>query len=78
MPRFYFHFRDQGARLKDTDGVALPDKEAAWYQAVRTARELIGIEPQPDRCWADHSVEIEDESGFPVAVIPLQEIVDYA
>jgi hypothetical protein len=78
MPRFFFHFRGHDASVKDEDGLTLPDEEAAWYQAVRSARERIGIDGQLGCCSADHAVEIEDESGFPVAVIPLQEILNYA
>jgi hypothetical protein len=78
MPRFFFHFHGQGAPLRDEDGLTLPDEEAAWYQAVRSARELIGIDLQRDCCLANQAVEIEDESGFPIAVISLQEVVNYA
>ena len=48
MPRYYFHVARDGGRLQDEEGLALPDAEAAWYQAVRSARELeIIIAPAP-------------------------------
>jgi hypothetical protein len=78
MPRFFFHFHGHGAPVRDEDGLALPDAEAAWYQAIRSARELMKVEQHCDCGWANQAVEIEDEGGFPVAVIPLQEIVNYA
>ena len=78
MPRYYFHLRDQGSRLTDEDGVSLPDAEAAWYQAVRSARELIRADLQLGCKWDGKAVEIQDERGAPVAQIPLQEIATYA
>ena len=76
MPRYYFQLRDPGAPLGDEDGVTLPDAEAAWYQAVRNARELIG----GDGCasaWADKHLDIMDDRGLRVDTIPLQEIARY-
>ena len=78
MPHFYFHVQNGQARLEDRRGVALPDAEAAWYQAVRSARELIVADRRLGSGWTDQAVEIEDETGAPVAQIPLQDIVNYA
>ena len=78
MPRFYFHFHGAGTQLRDEDGLALPDAEAAWYQAVRSARELIGADRRLGCSWTGQAVAIEDEKGLPVAEIPLSEIATYA
>jgi hypothetical protein len=56
----------------------LPDVEAAWYQGVRTARELIrecidGGSLQPGQRF-----EIEDEEGQPVLAVPFEEVVGVA
>ncbi|MEA3062604.1 MAG: hypothetical protein QOJ94_2385, partial [Sphingomonadales bacterium] len=40
MPRFYFHLHGRQDHLTDEQGLVLPDAEAAWYQAVRSAREI--------------------------------------
>ena len=78
MPRFFFHFENHGVRVRDEQGLALPDQEAAWYHAVRNARDLIRAEAAMGVAWADQWVQIEDEAGFPVDRIPLDEIARYA
>ena len=78
MPRFFFHFETHGVRVRDELGLALPDQEAAWYQAVRNARDLICAEAAIGGGWSDQWVQIEDEAGTPVDRIPLDEIARYA
>lgn len=79
MPRYYFHLHEHGSRrLRDEQGLALPDPEAAWYQAVRSARELLRADVQLGCSWEGQAVEIEDEKGLPVGHIPLQEIVQFS
>lgn len=78
MPRYYFHFQGAGSQLRDEDGQSLPDAEAAWYQAVRSARELIGADRRIGCSWSGQAVAIEDERGLTVAEIPLLEIANYA
>ena len=78
MPRFYFHLDDAGYQLKDEEGMALPDAEAAWYQAVRSARELIRGELALGTRWDHQAIEIFDEGGAPVDHVALSDIVHYA
>ena len=78
MPRFFFHFENHGVRLEDEVGLALPDQEAAWYQAVRNARDMIRAEAAIGAGWEQQWVQIEDETGMPVDRIPLDEIARYA
>lgn len=78
MPRYFFHVRGQGASLTDEQGVRLPDAEAAWYQAVRSARELVRADLQLGCSWEGRAVEIADERGLTVARVPLQEIASFA
>jgi hypothetical protein len=78
MPRFYFHLARDGGRLQDEEGQALPDAEAAWYQAVRSARELIRGELTLGTCWDREAIEIFDEVGVPVDRLALADIVHYA
>lgn len=78
MPHYFFHFESHGRRVRDEVGLRLPDAEAAWYQAVRSARDLIRAE-QTIGCTFDHqTVEIEDERGVPIDRIPLEEIARFA
>ena len=77
MPRYFFHLGDSAGHLTDEEGMELPDAEAAWFQAVRSARELI----QADLClgssWQDRRLYIEDEAGAPVQQVPFAELVNY-
>nr|WP_295370793.1 hypothetical protein [uncultured Sphingosinicella sp.] len=72
MPRFFFHFQDGPARLTDEEGVRLPDAEAAWYQGVRSAREVMvkGVPLHPG-CW----IHVEDEKGEPVWDVPFEDLI---
>lgn len=78
MPRYFFHFESQGVRVRDDVGLALPDVEAAWYQAVRSGRDLISAESTLGCSWEGQTVEIEDEAGLRVERVPLLEIARYA
>lgn len=40
MPRYFFHLRHQH-ESSDSDGIDLPDFEAAWAEAVRTCGEML-------------------------------------
>lgn len=77
MPRYYFHLARDGGRLRDEEGLALPDAEAAWYQAVRSARELIRADLTLGVRWDRQAIEIVDEGGAPVDQLPLAEIAGY-
>ena len=78
MPRFYFHFDAAGNRVRDELGLALPDSEAAWYQAVRSARALLEAEAMIGCTFDGRAVEIEDDRGIRVDRIPLAEIANFA
>jgi hypothetical protein len=78
MPRYFFHFETHGHRVRDEVGLPLPDPEAAWYQAVRSALDLMRAEASIGCSFLDQSVAIEDEKGIPIDRVPLQEIARYA
>lgn len=78
MPRYYFHVDGPQDRLKDEEGLILPDAEAAWYQAVRSAREIIRADVQLGFAFEQQAIEIADESGRRVDQLPLREVARYA
>jgi len=78
MPHFYFHLHDGEARLEDRRGVCLPDAEAAWYQAYRSARDLLAADGRERRQWGGQSLQVEDEAGLHVWTLPLTEIAELA
>jgi hypothetical protein len=76
MPHFYFHLQQGPARVEDRSGVSLPDAEAAWYQAYRSARDLLASDTR-ERCqWGGHFFMVEDEGGAAVWNVPLSEIAE--
>ncbi|HEX8483407.1 MAG TPA: hypothetical protein VF650_16025 [Allosphingosinicella sp.] len=78
MPHYYFHLAREGGRLQDEEGLKLPDAEAAWYQAVRSARELVRGELALGARWDSQAIEICDECGVRVDQVALADIVHYA
>jgi hypothetical protein len=78
MPRYYFHLQDAGGRRTDPDGVVLPDAEAAWYQAVRSARDIICEDMRHGGFAPGRRVDIEDEHGHPVWAVPFDEVASLA
>jgi hypothetical protein len=76
MPHFFFHLHHGKSRLEDRSGVALPDAEAAWYQAYRSARDLITAEARIGRQWGGQTLEVVDERGGHVWTMPLSEIAE--
>ena len=64
--------------MRDEVGFALPDAEAAWYQAARSARDLIRAEASIGCSWDEQAVEIEDDQGVRVDRLPLIEIARFA
>ena len=78
MPHYFFHLHREGSRLEDENGLRLPDPEAAWFQAVRSARELIRAELTLGGRWEDQAIEIVDDRGAPVEQLPLRDVADYA
>jgi hypothetical protein len=78
VPRFYFHFQDGSSRLNDPEGMELPDAEAAWYQAVRSARELVRGDSCSSALKPGGYVEIRDERGWQVWAVPYEEVIGLA
>jgi hypothetical protein len=77
VPHYFFHLRGRDSVLRDEAGLKLPDPEAAWYQAVRAARELLQAEILIGSSWQDQAIEIADAQGSLVDWIPLSAIARY-
>jgi len=78
MPRYYFHLHGQRETLRDEEGLVLPDTEAAWYQAVRSAREVIRADLHLGCDYDGRFIQIADDRGSPLDHIPLGDIARYA
>ncbi len=76
MPRFFFHLHND-VESRDGEGTILPDLSAARTEAIKGAREVIGEEIRArGKLHLSHWVEVENESGQQVIVVPFRECVD--
>ncbi len=74
MPRYFFHLHN-GALSRDEEGRELPDLEAARQEAIKAARELMGEDIKEGLLRLGHRIEIGDEDGREVLMVPFAEAV---
>ncbi|HEY0086261.1 MAG TPA: hypothetical protein VGB65_10175 [Allosphingosinicella sp.] len=74
MPRFYFHVHDDDV-FRDGEGLELEDAEAARQAAIAGARSMICDAVKRGTVHLDHRIDVEDESGAPVARIVFRDAV---
>lgn len=72
MPRYHFHIYNDEVTM-DLEGQELPDEEAAREQATRAARELICHDVRNGHITLSHRIEVEDDKGEPVLMLPWRE-----
>nr|WP_245521204.1 hypothetical protein [Rhizobium laguerreae] len=75
MPRFYFNILSEAGSLDDWEGTELPDLDAARMEAVRDARALMSSAVLLGYDIASRSVEIRNETGDILLVLPFSEAV---
>jgi hypothetical protein len=68
--RYFFHYRDAGRYVTDTEGTELSDVGAATVEARQSVRELLGTERgESDPAFSSGTYEICDEAGTMVAKV---------
>jgi uncharacterized protein DUF6894 len=72
MLRYYFSLKN-GRLYNDTDGLELPDIEAARTEAVGFARDLMRLEPER-RDWSGWVVCVTDEAQNSVLKVLFSEV----
>jgi hypothetical protein len=75
MPRFYFNILSEAGSLDDWEGTELPDLAAARIEAVHDARALMSSAVLLGYDIASRSVEIRNETGDILLVLPFSEAV---
>jgi hypothetical protein len=75
MPRFYFNILSEAGSLDDWEGTELGDLDAARIEAVRDARALMSSAVMLGYDGASRSVEIRNETGDILLVLPFSETV---
>ncbi|GGD11016.1 DUF6894 family protein [Aureimonas glaciei] len=73
MSIFYLHIRDGELLLADVEGQEFPDVEAAHAEAVRSAREMLAEKVKLGEIVDGQEIEIVDEAGDVVGLVPLKE-----
>ncbi|WP_230532581.1 DUF6894 family protein [Microvirga roseola] len=71
MPRYYFNLVRSGEILPDSEGVDAPDDAAARRAAGDVIEEFRTLLSSQEREWEGWQLEIVDETGRVVAIIPL-------
>ncbi|MFL5029561.1 MAG: DUF6894 family protein [Xanthobacteraceae bacterium] len=71
MPRYHFDLTDGTEVLQHAQGVELPGNAAARGEALALARELKDGRVMPGRRWDGWFVEIKDDHGRRVDMVPI-------
>jgi hypothetical protein len=74
MPRYYFHIYDD-IDVRDEDGIDFPDLASAERAALDGAREMMCGQVMDGRLNLRHRVEIEDEAGERLMVLPFSDAI---
>ena len=79
MPIFYSHIRSEEIYVRDPEGGEYPSLEAAWCDAVLSAKHIISETLRsggPLRYALRRTFEITDAGGQQVAVLPFAEAAE--
>lgn len=72
MARYFFHIRDGDTLIEDTEGIDVPDLEAAREEAVEAAREIVAERALEGKASEGQVFEIWSH-GQMVAAVPFQD-----
>jgi len=75
MPRLFFHFYDRQHAFRDEEGLDLANEAAAKISARKAAQALIFDLREEITDWSAWWVEVADEGGRTVAVLPFAEVM---
>ena len=71
MAAYYFHVRDNGALIRDSDGIDLPDIKGVRNEIRNFVLSLLRQE-HADEVSANREFQIEDATGRIVLVVPFR------
>jgi hypothetical protein len=75
MPLYLFHVRGGPLETEDEEGIDLPDRAAAYQQALRGARSLIAAEVLEGRLPRAERIEVEDSDGLTILVLAFTDAI---
>jgi len=74
---YFFHIKDEGDTIHDTEGRDFADLTAARAEAIESARELMSQRLLNEgRLGAGRVFEITDERGCTVLTVPFQDALN--
>ena len=76
MPRFYFHVHEASGSVLDEDGRELRDLEIVRSEAVKGIRSILCADIAEGRLDLRSRIEITDEAGSVVLVVPFIQTVE--
>ena len=76
MSRFYFHLHDALGYIPDEEGRELESSADAQVVAVMGARSIISAEVAEGRLDLRGRIEVTDDQGLRLAVIPFRDVVE--
>ena len=77
MPRFFFHIHEAGAVAPDEHGRELRDLDAARQEALKGARSILSADVMTGLVDLGGRIEVFDEQGEAVAVVPFSAAVAF-
>lgn len=75
MPKYFFHHITNAGLVHDHEGTVLPDLDHARSEAVLDARSLMGDAIRQGRDISTRSMQITDEDGNTLLVLPFADTV---
>lgn len=75
MPRYFLHIRGGREDFEDSEGLVLPDLEAARHQAVAGARSILCEEVMNGHLHLDERIDIEDEARELLLSVHFRDVV---
>lgn len=73
--RYFFHLREEDDYVLDEEGVELPDIKDVRQAALQSARSVIAGDAITGKLSLKSVVEVDDEEGTRVLVLPFREAV---
>jgi hypothetical protein len=75
MPRYFFNLHECGTLVRDDEGREVRDDAQLRQLAVREARQLMAAEITEGKLCLSCRIDVLDEDGRPVIVVPFREAV---
>jgi hypothetical protein len=75
MPRFYLHIRNGTGFTRDEEGLDVPSLAAAKQRAAEGARSLLSAEICSGQLDLRGRIEVADEAGDVLLVVPFEEVI---